>query len=110
MTGQAAGILLVVLASAIEGFAQLCLKRSAAAADSGARWMALGIVLFIVEAVLYTGALQSLDISIAYPLGALSFVSVVLFSRWLLREAIDRYRWIGLALIVLGAALVVGPS
>jgi len=39
-------------------------------------------LLFIFEAFFYTGALQRLDISTAYPLGALSFVSVTLFSRW----------------------------
>ena len=103
------GIALVILSSAIEGFAQVCLKRSAMLSSAGKmRWLALGIVLFILEALFYSGALQSLDISTAYPLGALSFVSVTLFSRWLLNEFIDRNRWIGLGLIVCGAALVVG--
>ena len=102
------GIALVILSSAIEGFAQVSLKRSAMLSAGKPRWLALGVVLFIVEALFYTGALQSLDISTAYPLGALSFVSVTLFSRWLLNESIDRKRWLGLGLIVFGAALVVG--
>ena len=103
------GITLVILSSAIEGYAQFCLKRSAILSATGKlRWLALGIVLFIFEALFYSAALQSLDISTAYPLGALSFVSVILFSRWLLNESIDRKRWIGLGLIVCGAALVVG--
>jgi multidrug transporter EmrE-like cation transporter len=102
------GIAMVILSSAIEGFAQVCLKRSAMLTAGKLRWLGLGIVLFIFEALLYSGALQSLDISTAYPLGALSFVSVILFSRWLLDESIDRNRWIGLALIVCGAGLVVG--
>ena len=72
------------------------------------RWLGLGILLFVFEALFYTGALQSLDISTAYPLGALSLVSVTLFSRWLLNESIDRKRWVGLGLIVCGAVLVVG--
>ena len=102
------GIARVILSSAIEGFAQVCLKRSAMLSAGKLRWLALGIVLFIIEALFYSGALQSLDISTAYPLGALSFVSVTLFSRWLLNESVDRNRWIGLGLIVCGAALVVG--
>ena len=102
------GISLVILSSAIEGFAQVCLKRSAMATAGKLPWLTIGILLFIFEALFYTGALQSLDISTAYPLGALSFVSVTLFSRWLLNETLDRKRWIGLALIVCGAALVVG--
>ena len=108
LSAPLAGIVLVLLSSAIEGFAQVCLKRSADLSAGKLRWLSLGIVLFVFEALLYTGALQSLDISTAYPLGALSFVSVTLFSRWLLKESIDRKRWLGLGLIVCGAALVVG--
>ena len=110
MTAPLMGIVLVILSSAIEGFAQICLKRSAMLSDGKLRWLGIGVMLFIFEALFYTGALKSLDISTAYPLGALSLVSVTLLSRWLLNETIDRNRWIGLGLIVCGAALVVGQS
>ena len=101
------GLLLVIVSSAIEGFAQVCLKQSAIVSTRKYRWIVLGVLLFIFEAFFYTGALQRLDISTAYPLGALSFVSVTLFSRWMLNETVDRRRWTGLTLIVCGAALVV---
>lgn len=101
------GIVLVIASAFIEGFAQVCLKHSANLTAGKLRWLGMGIVLFIFEALFYSGALQSLDISTAYPLGALSFLSVTLCSRWLLNESIDRRRWIGLGLIVLGAVLVV---
>jgi undecaprenyl phosphate-alpha-L-ara4N flippase subunit ArnE len=102
-----AGITLVVASSTIEGFAQVCLKQSATVVTEKRRWLWLGIALFVLEALLYSGALRSLDISTAYPMGALSFVSVTLFSSWLLNETITRKRWLGLGLIVCGAALVV---
>jgi len=70
------GIVLVVASSAVEGLGQVCLKQSATLPADKRRWLSLGIALFVVEALLYSGALQSLDISTAYPLGALSFVSV----------------------------------
>jgi multidrug transporter EmrE-like cation transporter len=101
------GVALVIASSAVEGLAQVCFKQSAALSADKQRWLSLGIGLFIVEALLYSVALQSLDVSTAYPMGALSFVSVSLFSRWLLNETIDRKRWLGLGLIVCGAALVV---
>lgn len=110
MSATLAGIVLVILSSTIEGFAQVCLKRSAIVAAGKFRWVVLGVSLFIFEALFYTGALQRLDISTAYPLGALSFVSVTLFSRWILAETVDPKRWIGLTLIVCGAALVVVRS
>jgi drug/metabolite transporter (DMT)-like permease len=106
-TLPAAGITLVIASSTIEGFAQVCLKQSATVVVEKKRWLLLGVALFILEALLYSGALRSLDISTAYPMGALSFVSVTLFSSWLLNETIDRKRWLGLGLIVCGAALVV---
>ncbi len=110
MSATLAGIVLVLLSSAIEGFAQVCLKRSAIVSTGKFRWVILGVSLFIFEALFYTGALQRLDISTAYPLGALSFVSVTLFSRWILTETVDPRRWMGLALIVCGAAVLVAQS
>ena len=106
MSAMLVGVLLVIVSSAIEGFAQVCLKRSAIVPTGKYRWIVLGVSLFIFEALFYTGALQRLDVSTAYPLGALSFVSVTLVSRWILNETVDRGRWIGLTLIVCGAALV----
>jgi len=99
--------MLVLASSAVEGLAQVCLKRSATPAGDKHRWLSLGIALFIFEALFYSGALQTLDVSTAYPLSALSFVSVTLFSRWILHEAISPKRWLGLALIACGAALLI---
>ena len=100
------GIVLVVVCSVIEGFAQVCLKKSALVAVGKPGWVALGVAFFAIEAILYTGALQSLDVNTAYPVGALSFVSVIVFSRWLLKESVDQRRWLGLGLIFVGCALV----
>jgi drug/metabolite transporter (DMT)-like permease len=106
MSATLAGVLLIVLSSAIEGFAQVCLKQSASASNRKYRWILLGVLLFICEAVSYTGALQRLDVSTAYPMGALSFVSVTLFSRWILNESVDSRRWSGLILVIFGAILI----
>ena len=100
------GVCLVVLASMVEGFAQVCLKLSVGRTQPRARWIAIGLAAFAIEAILYSGGLQSLDISTAYPLSALSFASVTLFSKWMLGECIDIKRVVGLVFIVGGAALV----
>lgn len=106
MTGTVLGVLLVVACAAIEGCAQVCLKKAALATAGKRAWTLAGVAIFGLEAALYTVALHLLDVSVAYPLGALSFVSVILFSRWLLREQIDRGRWAGVGLILVGCALV----
>ncbi|HVI52403.1 MAG TPA: EamA family transporter [Candidatus Sulfotelmatobacter sp.] len=101
------GVLLVVVCSAIEGFAQVYYKKASHAGRGGRRWVVYGTSLFGLEAVLYTVALRFLDLSTAYPLGSLSFVSVTLLSQWMLRERVIARRWIGVLLILVGAAMVV---
>jgi len=98
------GVLLVVVCCAIEGFAQVFYKKGA---RGRRRFVVYGTSLFALEAVLYTVALRYLDLSTAYPLGSLSFVSVTLLSQWLLRERVTPTRWVGILLILAGAALVV---
>jgi undecaprenyl phosphate-alpha-L-ara4N flippase subunit ArnE len=106
MTLTAAGILLVVLCTVIEGFAQVFLKKSANPGGTLRLWLALGTGLFVVEALIYTGALRLLDVSTAYPIGSLSFVAVTVLSHWLLKERITAERWVGVGLIIAGATLV----
>ncbi|MEO5340580.1 MAG: SMR family transporter [Magnetococcus sp. MYC-9] len=100
------GIALVTVCSAIEGFAQVCLKKSVLTALRRSFWLRVAIAFFVVEAVLYTGALHLLDVGTAYSVGALSFVAVALFSQGLLKEQVDGRRWLGLGLILAGCALV----
>ena len=106
MTGVWTGIAMVVLAAAIEGLAQMFLKLSCTQKLRRSGWVALGLAAYAVEIVLYTLALRAVDISVAFPVGALSFVFVTALSRWPLREAVGARRWIGSVLIVAGAMLV----
>lgn len=106
MSLVAIGTALVVVAAVVEGFAHVCLKKAAHADVTKRQWMALGILFFLVEAAIYTVALQWLEIGTAYTLGALSFIATALFSWWLLQERVDRRHWAGLWLIVLGCGLV----
>jgi hypothetical protein len=47
MSATLVGVLLVILSSAIEGFAQVCLKQSAIVSIRKYRWIVLGVLLFI---------------------------------------------------------------
>ena len=51
-------------------------------------------------------ALSSFEVSKAYPLLSLSFAVTALLSGWLLKEKISLHRWIGIALISSGAAIM----
>lgn len=110
MTPTHFGILLVLVATAIEGFAQVFLKKAAQVQAGKGAWRVLGFACFGLETLLYTWSLRYLAVSIAFPLGSLSFVAVTFLSQCLLRERVDRLRWIGVVLILLGASLVAGHA
>jgi drug/metabolite transporter (DMT)-like permease len=103
------GIILVIAATVIEGFAQVFLKKAALSPAKWA-WRGVGFAFFGLETVVYTWALRFVAVSIAFPLGSLSFVAVTFLSQFLLRERVDRTRWIGVLLILAGASLVAGRA
>jgi undecaprenyl phosphate-alpha-L-ara4N flippase subunit ArnE len=93
----------------MEAISQLLLKSSATAKDASAQkawWLAGGIACFAIEAVIWSCVLRMLDVAIAYPMGSLTFVTVTLFSWLFLKEKVTRRRWAGVALILVGTALV----
>jgi drug/metabolite transporter (DMT)-like permease len=110
MTPTQFGIVLALVATLIEGFAQVFLKKAALSSTRKGSWRVLGFAFFGVETLVYTWSLRYLAVSIAFPLGSLSFVAVTLLSQCILRERVDRTRWIGIAFILVGASLVAGHA
>jgi multidrug transporter EmrE-like cation transporter len=110
MSATAMGFVLIGLCALIEGFAQIALKISAAAQARKVPLISAGVGLFVVSAVLYSNALRFLNISVAYAVESLGFVSVAILSQWLLRERVTGIRWIGIALIMTGTALIVAQT
>src|SRR6266498_1882361 len=68
------------------------------------------ILLGVALETVFFGALLYLlsqrDVSLIWPLTALGFVLTALAAKFILREEIHWTRWMGVALIVIGAALV----
>ena len=110
MTPTAFGVLLVVLSTAIEGFGQTCLKKSVLESARRRFWIGLGICIFIIDIILYSGALRFLPVSTAFPITSLSFVMVTLLSKWLLGETVTTTRWIGVGLILIGTSMIMAHA
>lgn len=72
------------------------------------RWIALGVTVYALEFVLWFAALSRTGLSVAVPFAALGYVGVVLASRFILHERVTPRRWLGVATIVVGVALVTG--
>jgi undecaprenyl phosphate-alpha-L-ara4N flippase subunit ArnE len=98
------GLGLVLTCVIFEAGAQICLKQSSKSKNRF--WVLPAILLFVIPVAIYTWALSILPVSVAFPLGSLTLVFVVGFSRLLFYERINRIRWTGIALIVLGIILI----
>jgi drug/metabolite transporter (DMT)-like permease len=107
MNEVALGVVLVILCTIVEGFAQIFLKFSVTRRAARAAWIAAGVSFYIVEIAVYTNALRLLAVSTAFAISSLSFVTVAVFAAWLLRERVTPMRWLGVALIVIGVGLIV---
>ena len=110
MSAGLIGALLVIACGVIEGIAQVCFKKSALAPQARLPWIGAGIALFIAQAGIYTGALQLVEVSTAFPITSVGFVVVALLSQRFLGEPVTRARWIGIALIVVGVALLAAEA
>jgi undecaprenyl phosphate-alpha-L-ara4N flippase subunit ArnE len=121
MSLRVMGLALVTLAVLFEAVGQLAFKHGAESAHADtSKWgpfrglwrnraVALGILCFVAQAVLWTMAIRLLDISIAFPASSIGFVFVALLSKAWLQEQVGLERWIGLGFI-LGGVVLVGLS
>ncbi|MBS3136255.1 EamA family transporter [Candidatus Woesearchaeota archaeon] len=103
---------LVILATAFGSFGPLFLKK----ASSGISFhpmkiirnknLILGISFYAVATVIFIPALKGGDLSLLYPLVALTYVWVSLISMKFLNEKMNRTKWLGIALILVGVAFI----
>lgn len=68
-------------------------------------WVLSAYGLLAVGLVFWLVGLTQLELSRTYPLFALSFVAVMGFARFGLREPVGRRAWVGAGLIVCGCVL-----
>jgi drug/metabolite transporter (DMT)-like permease len=62
--------------------------------------------VFALQLVNWLLVLERADLSYVQPITSLSYVSVVLFSLWLLEERLDGRRAVGVVLVLLGVGMV----
>jgi len=65
-----------------------------------------GLAAAFLSALAWMAALTQMELSRAYPLMSLSFALVLVLSAWLLGEPLSAHKVGGVALIVLGAAVI----
>ena len=65
-----------------------------------------GILLYAAAALLWLGALSTLDISLMYPLLSLAYVVVAILSLIFLKEDITLLRWVGIGVVIAGCFMI----
>lgn len=66
----------------------------------------IGAFLYGISAIMFVFALRFGDLSALYPVAALNYVWVSLLSVAFLKEKMNRYRWFGIFLIILGVVAI----
>ena len=69
----------------------------------------LGLLYMIAGFLAFLVVLSWADLSFIIPVTSLSFVLATLGAKWILKENINRLRWLGIVLVGLGVALVSLP-
>ena len=90
------------------------IKRRAGAAGFvrdlvGSPWVVAGLLIYVVEFVVWFTALTLVPLSVAFPFMALSYCGVVIASRFILKERVSFRRWLGTIAVAGGVALVYWP-
>ncbi len=66
----------------------------------------IGFILYGSSSIFFLAALRFGELSIIYPLVALSYVFVSIFSVWFLKEKMNKFKIIGIVLIIIGVSLI----
>ena len=66
----------------------------------------IGVLLYGASTVLFIPALRGGDLSVLYPLVSITYVWVSLLSVKMLNEKMNKFKWLGIALIIIGVSFI----
>lgn len=112
MTTQIWAIALVILATFVGAFGPILLKKASAKKLSSINSLITnyplfgGVSLYAIGTILFIPALKGGDLSVLYPFVALTYIWVSLLSVKFLGEKMNKLKWLGIALIIIGVAFI----
>ena len=66
----------------------------------------VGLSLYVCASVIWLVVLSRVDLSFAYPMMGMSYVFVLFISKYLLKEDVMSFRWLGAVLICTGVVII----
>jgi len=112
MKTQLWAIGLILVATTIGAFGPLFLKKASGILTFKIKSiftnknLFLGLLFYAIGTVLFIPALKGGELSVLYPFVALVYVWVSLLSMKFLGEKMNKFKWIGIALIIFGVSLI----
>lgn len=103
---------LVVLAATIGSLGPIYLKRSAKDFSFNLkklitnRNLIIGLIFYGIGTILFIPALRGGELSVLYPLVATTYIWVSLLSVKMLGEKMNKFKWLGIAVIIVGIAFI----
>src|SRR3989338_6663239 len=68
--------------------------------------LVIGVFLYAAPTPIYLWALKNANLSLIYPINSLTYIWVSLLSVKFLGERMNKYKWLGVACIILGVSLL----
>ena len=112
MATQLWAIGVVVLASMIGSFGPILLKKASAKKLSKISLLITnynlfgGVALYAIATIMFIPALRGGELSVLYPFVALVYIWVSFLSIKFLGEKMNKLKWIGIALIIIGVTFI----
>ena len=66
----------------------------------------VGLFLYAISAAIWLVVISVVDLSFAYPFIGLTYVLILIVSKFLLKEQVNPIRWIGAAIITIGVVVI----
>ena len=104
---------LAILSSVLSAFGQVGLKFGAQKLKKTVKGMITnyalitGILLYLVSTAVFVIALKGGELSVMYPLISLTYIWVGFLSQKYFGEKMNTLKWSGVALIIVGVALII---
>ena len=111
MATESFAIGLVVIGTIIGSFGGFYLKKGSGKVSFNIwRWLTnwnlyYGAVFYVIASFFSIIALKFGDLSVLYPFASLTYIWIILFSKFLLKERITKWKWMGIFLILVGVLI-----
>ena len=66
----------------------------------------IGLFMYVISAAIWLVVISAVDLSFAYPFIGLTYVLILIVSKFILKEDVNPIRWAGAAIITIGVVVI----